>query len=379
LVIRKEREVRLGIVGATSAYWAQIQEWTAEFRKVAVHIEAVSQIGPAHYDREHDLYLVVVEEGASTATELGELIAQMGLTPCLVLAVHDDGAWVDAALAAGAVDFLVWERMDATRLERAVQFVLRRRDVVGTLAARETYLAAARERDWLQLANALHDGPLQDLIGARFLLGALTTDGAADDIQRSLQSVIQEVRSLCSELKPPALGPFGLEKAIRAHMQGFQTCYPNLEVTLELDVDTLQLSEWARLALFRIFQAALSNVDRHAQATHIWVRLWLDNEQVRLTVADDGRGFEVPDSWLDFAQRECWGLLLMQERADALRGQLVVQSTAGNGTRVMVQVPLHQPSVPLPKLLASTASTQIAPDKVAPDKAASDKKQVRRI
>lgn len=351
-----EGEFRLGVVGATSAYFAQIQAWIAAFRKVAVLADAVSEIGSTGYD----LYLVIVEDGATTATELEALVVQAGLTPCLVVAICDDDALVDAALAAGAVDFLLWETMDAVQLERVVRFALRRRGTSYALIARETYLAAARERDQMRLANVLHDGPLQDLIGARFLLGALpsaddATRSAVAEIQSSLQSVVQEVRSLCSELKPPALGPFGLEKAIRAHMQSFQSRVPDTEVSLELDGDDLQLPEWARLALFRILQAALSNIDNHAQATQIRVRLHLDDEQIHLTVADDGQGFEVPANWLEFAQAERCGLLMMQERVDALRGRLMVQSKPGNGTRVIVQVPLHQPSAPLPAFLSPAA------------------------
>jgi signal transduction histidine kinase len=135
-------------------------------------------------------------------------------------------------------------------------------------------------------------------------------------------------------------------------MQSFQARYPDLTVTLELDVDSQQLPEWARLALFRVFQAAVLNVAQHAQASHIWVRLLLDEEQVRLTLADDGRGFELPTTWLDFARTERCGLLMMQERVDALGGRMVVQSTIGSGTRVMVQVPLDQPPLPLPAYLA---------------------------
>ncbi len=93
------------------------------------------------------------------------------------------------------------------------------------------------------------------------------------------------------------------------------------------------------------------NVANHAQASHIWVRLRLEEEQVRLTVADDGQGFELPSSWLDFARTERCGLLMMQERVDALEGRMMVQSTPGSGTRVMVQVPSDQPALPLPCLL----------------------------
>jgi signal transduction histidine kinase len=243
--------------------------------------------------------------------------------------------------------------LDGKQLERALLFSFAEQRYRSVLAARESCLALARERDRQKLANELHDGPLQDLIGARFLLGALGSSDATAEIQQSLQQVVQTVRSMCSELKPPALGPFGLEKAIRAHMQNFQTRYPEIDVTLDLDVDQQQLPEWARLALFRVFQAAVANVAQHAQASQVWVRFKLEGEQVRLTIADDGQGFVVPEGWLEFATTERCGLLMMQERVDALQGRMMVQSEQGGGTRVLVQVPLAQPSLPLPAILAS--------------------------
>lgn len=341
--------MRVGVLGATPALLAQIVAWVADFRHGHPSVEAVHEIGLERFD----MYLVRVD-AATTTEELGELVAQAALTPCLALGSSDDEALVNTALAAGASDFLALPTLDAVQLERAVQFGLRRRHLLDALSAREASLVAARERDLQQLANSLHDGPLQDLIGARFLLGALASGEAADEIQSSLQSVIQALRLLGSELKPPALGPFGLEKAIRAHMQTLQARYPDLAVTLELDVDNQLLPEWARLALFRVYQAALSNVTKHANASHVLVRLLVDEQQVRLTVADDGQGFDLPANWLAFARTERCGLLMMQERVDALQGRMMVQSTPGAGTRVMVQVPVAQPPTSLPAYLAST-------------------------
>lgn len=392
-----EQVIALGVLHASPVQMGQIKQWADSFRRVKATVTALTEIGLERYD----LYLVLLDgiaseagsdegsgEEAANAVEqkLTELVAAAGLTPCLALAGRDDERLADAALAAGAADFLYLPSLDAAHFERAVHFGLGRRRVVDAVAARESYLAAARERDRLKLANALHDGPLQDLIGARFLLGALAADGSAAEIQESLQSVIQEVRALCSHLKPPALGPFGLEKAIRAHIQTLssqesgisqesgQSQAPGPEVILELEVDNPQLPEWARLALFRIFQAAVSNVVKHAQASQMWVRLHVDKDQdkaqnkaqnkeqnteqhkghLRLTIADDGQGFEVPSSWLEFARTDRFGLLMMQERVDALQGRMVVQSTPGSGTRVMVQVPVNQPPLPLPAFLAST-------------------------
>jgi signal transduction histidine kinase len=352
-------QIRLGVVNASLTILTQVQKAVSAFRKGTARVEAVPEIALERFD----LYLLVAETNLDAEHELRRQVVLAGLTPCLVLGRGSYGL-EDAAVAAGAVDFLSLTALDAARLEHAVFFALQQRHLIDAMSMRARCLAEARERERQQMANALHDGPLQDLIGARFLLGALaTSDGPGGlavkdtvaEVQNSLQAVIQAVRALCSELKPPALGPFGLEKAMRAHMQGMQAGYPDLEIALDLAVEQQLWPEWARLALFRVFQEGVVNVTRHAQATQLQVRLWLEEEEVHLTVADDGEGFDIPTSWLDFARTERCGLLMMQERVDALGGRMMVQSTPGSGTRVMVQVPLDQPPVPLPATSAPTA------------------------
>jgi signal transduction histidine kinase len=373
---RNDQEIRLGVLRATPAQLAQIKQWGAAFRQGKVSAEAVN----GSISKAYDLYLLFIhqsqmEQDTAAQVELAHVLPRVAHHPCLALTASnlllEDNVFneavngtslVDKLLAAGVTDFLAMPNLDAVHFEQAVHLRLRRRQVLARqldeARAREQYLAAARERDRQQLANALHDGPLQDLIGARLLLGALATDDAAADIQNSLQSVIQTVRSLCSELKPPAMAPFGLEKAMRAYLQAFQTRNAEITTKWEFAIDQQQLPEWARFALFRVFQAAIANVDRHAQASQLQVNLVLDDGTYQLTIVDNGQGFVVPGSWLDFAPSERYGLLMMQERVDALQGQMVVQSTPGNGVRVMVQVPFDQPPVPLPAHLPS-----IAPDR----------------
>jgi signal transduction histidine kinase len=158
-------------------------------------------------------------------------------------------------------------------------------------------------------------------------------------VQSTLQHVIQTLRAICGELRPPALAPFGLEVAIRSHATEFQKAHPEIEVKLDLARDRQALPERVRLALFRIYQQALNNVAQHARAHSVLIQVMLEAEQVVLTIQDDGDGFVVPAHWLALACRGHLGLLGSAERAEAIGGRMEVVAAVGQGTILRVAVP----------------------------------------
>jgi signal transduction histidine kinase len=95
--------------------------------------------------------------------------------------------------------------------------------------------------------------------------------------------------------------------------------------------------------LFRIAQEALTNVAKHAAATQVDVSLTLDAQQARLTVRDNGRGFDTASRRAGAIGDAGWGLLGIEERANLLGGQAVVESSPGAGTQVGVTVPIPAP------------------------------------
>ncbi|MGB0387948.1 MAG: ATP-binding protein [Ardenticatenaceae bacterium] len=215
------------------------------------------------------------------------------------------------------------------------------------LAEAQQQLTESREAERLHLAQELHDGPIQDLYGARFQLGLLTEGleneshlANLNEVEGMLEEVTGTLRALCSELRPPTLTPFGLEMAIRSHAEGFQVAYPTLSLQLDLISDGQLLPERMRLTLFRIYQQALNNIARHADATHIDIRFALDHQQVLLEVQDNGRGFTTPARWIELARQGHFGLLGATERAQTIGGTLEVQSAPQQGTRVRVTAPL---------------------------------------
>jgi PAS domain S-box-containing protein len=226
------------------------------------------------------------------------------------------------------------------------QEIAERKRTQAELAEVQRRLTESREAERVRLAQDLHDGPVQELYGVSFRLSGLKEalpDEAEQNglaaVQSTIQQVIQSLRATFSELRPPALAPFGLEKALRSHAEQFQIAHPELEINLKLTPDGQVLPEPVRLALFRIYQEALNNVLRHAEAKKIWIRLMLEATQAILEIQDDGLGFKATQRWIELARQGHLGLIGMVERAEAIGGELQVVSAPGAGTTIRVVAP----------------------------------------
>ncbi|MFZ6030106.1 MAG: PAS domain-containing sensor histidine kinase [Chloroflexota bacterium] len=231
-----------------------------------------------------------------------------------------------------------------------------RKRIEAELREIKRQLIISQEKQQVMLAQELHDDPMQELYGVFFQLETLDESVPRDEVQaqiklakKSIEGVIQKLRVMCGQLRPLSLAPFGLEGAIREHMDKFREEHPSLNVTLKLSHDGKTLSEEVRITLFRIYQQALGNVIRHAQATHLTVHFSFDEHQATLEVEDNGIGFHVPHSWFKFTSEAHLGLAGAAERAELLGGKLVVRSSPGKGTLVRATVPLQSvkdPAIP---------------------------------
>jgi signal transduction histidine kinase len=108
-------------------------------------------------------------------------------------------------------------------------------------------------------------------------------------------------------------------------------------------VDNLQGERFppqVETAMFRIVQEALTNVTKYADASRVYVGLSQENGRLRAVVQDNGKGFNVEDTWQATAGRSAFGLLGMYERATLLGGSLDIESRPGNGTRVTAEIPV---------------------------------------
>lgn len=209
-------------------------------------------------------------------------------------------------------------------------------------------LRESRENERLRLAQELHDVPIQDLYGLIYQVDDLKdylkdteAEQILNDHTQMLYRIVNNLRTICRELRPPSLSPFGLEVAIRDHVEKLRDQSPHLMVHLHLMRDQQVLSDSLRLNLFRIYQQAMSNVIRHAEATEVHVRFRWDDRMILLEVEDNGKGFDVPNSWVELVRREHFGLVGLAERLESIHGKLEVVSAVGNGTLVRAVVPRY--------------------------------------
>jgi signal transduction histidine kinase len=201
------------------------------------------------------------------------------------------------------------------------------------------------EMERLRLAQDLHDVPLQELYGVIYKLEELRTGSDADpaevlsEVIRDIQRTLSFLRSAASELRPPALSHFGLEKAVRSYMHEFHEKNPAMRIRLLLARDNQTLPEDVRLVLFRVLQEAASNAARHAQATELRVSFNFDAEEARIEIADNGRGFAMPEDWLSMVRDGHYGLAGMAEWVSAAGGKLEVVTAPGAATAVRAVIP----------------------------------------
>lgn len=207
-------------------------------------------------------------------------------------------------------------------------------------------LSESREKERIRLAQELHDVPIQDLYGLIYQmddLRELVTDPDGEQILNEhtqiLNRIVNNLRTICRELRPPSLSPFGLEVAIRDHVEKLRDQTPDINIHLELMPDKQVLSDSLRLNLFRVYQQAISNVIRHAEATNVHIRFRWDEEIIILEIEDNGKGFVVPKSWVELVRKDHFGLVGLAERVEGIRGKLEIVSAPGEGTLVRAIVP----------------------------------------
>ncbi|MEO0744224.1 MAG: cache domain-containing protein [Pseudomonadota bacterium] len=214
----------------------------------------------------------------------------------------------------------------------------------------------AQEEERGRVARELHDGISQMLVGVRYALDSArrrlqrSPDKASEPLEQGIDDLgtaIAEVRRISRDLRPGALDDLGLGPALKALTEDF-AARTEIEVDFNTVVFRNRLDEDAKIALYRIAQEALTNIERHAQASRVSVDLRGHRRGATLRISDNGVG--LPARVRQGASG--LGLRNMQERVEQLDGQFRILASAGKNTGTIVEV-----TVPLTHLLPPEETT----------------------
>jgi PAS domain S-box-containing protein len=206
-------------------------------------------------------------------------------------------------------------------------------------------LLTAQEEERRRLAVELHDELGQVLTAVKINLESLQLASGAtaaplvmDGMIQSVDEALQRVRDIALDLRPSVLDDLGLPAAMRWYADRFARA-GRLEAHLSIGV-LPPLEPGLKTACFRVAQEALTNVDRHARADHVWIDLHVLDGALELSVRDDGTGFDVAAARDRAIHGASVGLLGMQERVALMGGEYEIVRVPAGGTEVRARFPL---------------------------------------
>jgi two-component system, NarL family, sensor histidine kinase UhpB len=219
------------------------------------------------------------------------------------------------------------------------------RDSAEQLTGLSRRLVDVQESERRKLSRALHDRVGQNLtalnINLDILRTGLASHGAPEhrsrlsDCTALLESTVDSIENVMSELRPPMLDDYGLLPALRWYAKDFSD-RAAIQVEVVGDDGVERLAPEIEITLFRIAQEALTNVAKHAHATHVRIELDQTNEQCTIKMQDNGIGIAGARR-----HRPGLGMVTMRERAQAIGGRFDVHSVPASGTQISVDIPLH--------------------------------------
>jgi len=206
-------------------------------------------------------------------------------------------------------------------------------------------LLKAKEEERIKIANEIHDNLGQVLTALNLELSLLYKTTRSRKTKESLKGLlemvseaVQIVRRVSSELHPSVIDHLGLYPAIEyyatttAKRAGFML---NLELPHEPEP---RLTQHEKIFIYRILQEALTNIVKHAGATNVSIGVVNSSNNLQLTIADNGKGFEPEKA----QEKLSLGLTTMKQRAETLNGKLTLISKEGEGTEILLNLPIKR-------------------------------------
>ncbi|RME45225.1 MAG: HAMP domain-containing protein [Caldilineae bacterium] len=220
------------------------------------------------------------------------------------------------------------------------QMVAALEETINELRAVSVRLLSAEEAERRRIALAIHDELGQTLTALKFSLSIAARRHPDDDTLQATQQLATEAqekaRTLSHALRPAMLDDMGLLPTLHWYVDLLEQ-QANLAISLDARLDETSLSPHLKTTLYRLVVEALTNVHKHAEASSVDITLTQSDDRLTLSIADDGRGFD-PAS---LQHSQSLGVAGMRERVNLLRGNFLLESTPGQGTKITITLPVE--------------------------------------
>ncbi|WP_020600174.1 sensor histidine kinase [Spirosoma panaciterrae] len=210
-----------------------------------------------------------------------------------------------------------------------------------------------------QIAQDLHDNIGQLLTVVTMRLNTLEDDVQEPDTQQAVQqtrdlvkTIIQEVRMLSKSLNQDVVGRFGLLPSLTHELERIERS-GKIKTTLLTQGEPYSLGEKTEIVLLRMAQESLNNALKHARPRHLTLITDYRPDAFILTIADDGRGFDVEEAKARDLKQTGSGLYNLYHRSALLKGTCTITSQPGQGTQIEIRLPAKQPLISSPALVSS--------------------------
>lgn len=214
-------------------------------------------------------------------------------------------------------------------------------------------VVAAQEAERQRIARDLHDETGQALTAIGMGLRGLSSklgprNKEALNTLHKLETLtadsLKELQHLMTDLRPSHLDDLGLSAALRWYAGKIQE-HSSLNIRVDIHGEECELDDAMKITVFRIIQESLNNIIKHSQAAHVNIHLHFEEKNVRISVMDNGVGFDLQQVQQRRSNRPSLGLAGMEERAALLGGKVMVHSRPGYGTEVEALIPYHHPEI----------------------------------
>ncbi|MEW9123203.1 MAG: sensor histidine kinase [Thermotaleaceae bacterium] len=206
----------------------------------------------------------------------------------------------------------------------------------------------AQEDERQRIARDIHDGPAQSM--ANLVIKTEICEKLIDrDIEQTkfelsqlknfVRESLKDIRKIIYDLRPMSLDDLGWIPTIQRFIINFEE-ENRITVNFSVNAKNYAADSVIQLSVFRIVQEALNNIKKHAQATMIMIKLEILNKSINMLIIDDGKGFDVEMALKNSKEDSGYGLFIMRERVELLKGEISIQSDLGKGTRIKLIIPI---------------------------------------